>query len=97
MVSVDSFWSERSLCTSVMRAAVEHGRRERWVVVRGMQVRMRALVQVVVAWACGGDGASARTADEALPGWARLTWADVGGHVEHGVCGISGDAAEYGE
>ena len=39
-----------------------------WVVVRGMQVRMRALLQVVVAWACGGDGASARTAAEALGG-----------------------------
>ena len=35
---------------------------------RGMQVRMRALLQVVVAWACGGDGASARTAAEALGG-----------------------------
>ena len=39
-----------------------------WVVMRGMQVRMRALLQVVVAWACGGDGASARTAAEALGG-----------------------------
>ena len=52
---------------------MEHGRRERWkrrlgVVMRGMQVRMRALLQVVVAWACGGDGASARTAAEALGG-----------------------------
>ena len=35
---------------------------------RGMQVRMRALLQVVVAWVCGGDGASARTAAEALGG-----------------------------
>ena len=38
---------------------MEHGRRERWkrrlgVVMRGMQVRMRALLQVVVAWACAG-------------------------------------------
>ena len=39
-----------------------------WVVVRGMQVRMRALLQVVVAWACGGDAASARTDAEALGG-----------------------------
>ena len=34
----------------------------------GMQVRMRALLQIVVAWACGGDGPSARTAAEALGG-----------------------------
>ena len=43
-----------------------------WVVVRGMQVHMRALLQVVVAWECGGDGASAR-ARPPRPWVSRLT------------------------
>ena len=41
------------------------------------QVRMRALLQVVAAWACGGDGASARTAAEALGGSPGLMWVGV--------------------
>ena len=43
-----------------------------WVVVRGMQVRMRALLQVVVAWRAEVTGL-VRAHGRRGPGWSRLT------------------------